>query len=68
VERIEQQQIANDWILAKSVDHHLARCARLEKKLHDPFQPRAMDLHEKLYEFPDRRLGTAAGHLVEFAD
>ena len=60
MQRIEKKQVADDRILAESIDDRPARCSRfasgLKDQLHDSFQPRAMDLHKKLDQLPGRNL------------
>src|ERR1700677_1604496 len=70
MERIKKEQVADDWILAKSIDNRPTGSPGtcLKDQFHDSFQPRAMHFHKKLDELPDRNLRTAARHLVEFAD
>src|SRR5580698_5350295 len=52
MERIKQEQVADDQILAKSIDNRptgsFGTC--LKDQLHHPFQPCTMDLHKKLDE------------------
>src|SRR5580704_3551399 len=54
MERIKQEQVADDRILAKSVDSRPTGSSGtcLKDQLHYSFQPRTMHVHKKLDELP----------------
>src|SRR5277367_6357638 len=51
---VEEKQVPHDWILAEFTDDRLTRLSGIKDELHHPLKARAVNLHEKLNQFPSR--------------